>query len=125
MTNSFKIILYIIVGIVIINFFFTFFDNSNIRGIRQNLEEAKRSTDSALQEVKFSQDKLDSIMSDVAVFKVYINNVQKTVALADAEKRVKEEKNVTKVAEIKKNIEELKDDIKNDSLPPIDEIPIK
>ena len=125
MTNSFKIILYIIVGIVIINFFFTFFYNSNIRGIRQNLEEAKRSTDSALQEVKFSQDKLDSIMSDVAVFKVYINNVQKTVALADAEKRVKEEKDVTKVAEIKKNIEELKDDIKDDSLPPIDEIPIK
>jgi polyhydroxyalkanoate synthesis regulator phasin len=121
MQNSFKIIMYIIVGIVLINFFLTFFDNANLRGIRLNLEEARRTTDSALNEIKFSQDKLDSIMSDIVVFRAYINNIQKTVALADAEKRVKEEKDIQKVAELKSNISDLKDAIKNDSLPPIDE----
>jgi len=121
MQNSFKIIMYIIVGIVLINFFLTFFDNANLRGIRLNLEEARRTTDSALNELKFSQDKLDSIMSDIVVFRAYINNIQKTVALADAEKRVKEEKDIQKVAELKSNISDLKDAIKNDSLPPIDE----
>jgi hypothetical protein len=121
MQNSFKIIMYIIVGIVLINFFLTFFDNANLRGIRLNLEEARRTTDSALNEIKSSQDKLDSIMSDIVVFRAYINNIQKTVALADAEKRVKEEKDIQKVAEIKSNISDLKDAIKNDSLPPIDE----
>ena len=125
MTKSFKIVLYIIAGVVIVNFFFTFFENSNLRGIRKNLEEAKRSADSALNELKFSQNKLDSIKSDIVVFKAYIDNIQKAVALADAEKRLKEEKDMKKVAEIKKDIKELKDDMKNDSLPPIDEIPIK
>jgi len=105
---------------VFVNFFLTFFSNSNIRGIRDDLQEAKRSTDSALQEVKHSQDKLDSIMNDVVVFKAYINNVQKRVQLADVQKTLEDEKNGTKVKLLKDSISALKESIQSDSLPPID-----
>lgn len=123
MDKSVKIILYILVGILCLNLIFTVFGNGNVKNIRKDLEQAKQSADSALNELKVSKVKLDSIASDIVVFKAYINSIQKTVALDDAEKRLKEEKNTVKAKEIKNSILSLKETLKHDTLPPIDELP--
>ena len=115
-----KIILYVVIALVIFNVITLIFGNSNIKSIRQDLERAKVTADSALNELKFSKSKLDSIKYDLDVFKSYIGNIQKTVELNDAEKRLKEEKNAAKVAEIRKNIDQLRKDIETDSLPDIE-----
>jgi hypothetical protein len=125
MEKPVKIILFIIVAIALINLATTLFSNSNLKGIKQNLEEAKRSADSALIELQFSKSKLDSIKADMLVFKSYINNVQKRVELSDAEKRVREEKDQGKVDSIKQTIQQLRSTIAKDSLPPIEIITTK
>ena len=125
MERPVKIILFIIVAIALINLVTTLFSNSNLKGIKQNLEEAKRSADSALVELKFSKSRLDSIKADIVVFKSYIDNVQKRVELSDTEKRLREEKDQRKVDSLKLNIKQLRTDIANDSLPPIDVITTK
>ena len=125
MEKSIKIILFIIVGIVVVNFVVTIFGNNNIKGIRLNLEKAKLTTDSALNELKYSKTKLDSIKADMLVFQSYINNIQKTVELNDIEKRLKDEKNAVKVTEFKENIKKLRSEIETDSLPDIDVITTK
>ncbi len=125
MEKSIKIILFIIIVIVVVNFVATIFGNNNIKGIRVNLEKAKLTTDSALNELKYSKSKLDSIKDDMLVFQSYINNIQKTVELNDIEKRLKEEKNAVKVTEFKENIKKLRLEIETDSLPDIDVITTK
>ena len=112
--------MYVVIALVIFNVITLIFGNSNIKSIRQDLERAKVTADSALNELKFSKSKLDSIKYDLDVFKSYIGNIQKTVELNDAEKRLKEEKNAAKVAEIRKNIDQLRKDIDTDSLPDIE-----
>lgn len=125
MERPVKIILYILVGIAVISLLSSLFGNSNLRDIRKNLEEAKRSADSALLELQFSKSRLDSIRADMVVFKSYINRVQKTVELNDNEKRLREAKSKTEVDSLKANIKELRAAIATDSLPDIDVITTK
>jgi hypothetical protein len=120
-----KIILIVVIILVVFNVVSLFFGNSNIKSIKQDLEKAKVTADSALNELRFSQTKLDSITSDILIFKSYISNIQKTVELSDAEKRVKEEKNAAKVTELKANIKKLREDIETDSLPDIEVTTLK
>ena len=115
-----KIILLVVIVLVVFNVISLFFGNSNIKSIKQDLEKAKVTADSALNELRFSQSKLDSIKSDLLVFRSYISNIQKTVELNDAEKRLKEEKNAAKVSELKESIKKLREDIATDSLPDIE-----
>jgi hypothetical protein len=96
------------------------FGNSSLRDIRKNLEKAKLTADSALYELQYSKSKLDSIKSDMLVFSTYINRIQKTVELNDFEKRLKEEKDRSKIIDFKENIKKLREDIETDSLPDID-----
>ena len=120
-----KIILIAVIALVIFNVISLFFGNSNIESIKQDLEKAKVTADSALNELRFSQAKLDSITSDILIFKSYISNIQKTVELNDAEKRVKEEKDAVKASELKANIKKLREDIETDSLPDIEVATLK
>ena len=101
MEKSVKLVLYILLGIVLINFIFNFFGNDNIKSIRKDLENAKLTADSALHELQFSRNKLDSIKADMLVFKSYIRTIENTVALNDAEKRLKEERNAQRVQILK------------------------
>jgi hypothetical protein len=115
-----KIILFVVIAIVVFNVISLFFGNNHIKSIREDLQKAKVTADSALLELKFSQAKLDSIKSDMLVFRSYIGNIQKTVELNDAEKRLKEERNAAKVVELKENIRKLRTEIETDSLPDIE-----
>ena len=125
MEKPVKIILFIIVGIALINLAATLFSNSNLKGIQKNLDEAKRSADSALVELQLSKSRLDSIRADIVVFKAYINNVQKRVELNDKEKLLRDAKDQSKADSLKQSIQQLKNHIATDSLPPIDVITTK
>ena len=125
MEKSIKTVFFILIAIVLINLVSLFFSNSNIRSIRKDLENAKLSADSALLELTYSKIKLDSIKADMLVFRSYIGHIQKTVELSDVEKRLKEEKNAVKVAELKDNIRQLRSELDTDRLPDIDVITTK
>lgn len=120
MEKPVKIVLFVVVVIAIINLVTMIFGNSNLRDIRKDLEKAKLTADSALYELQYSKNKLDSIKSDMRLFSTYISNIQKTVELNDMEKRVKEEKDMEKVMDFKENIKKLRADLETDSLPDID-----
>ena len=120
MEKPIKVILFIVVAIAIINLLTMIFGNSNLRDIRKDLEKAKLTADSALHELQYSKSKLDSIKSDMLVFSTYINRIQKTVELNDVEKRLKEEKDMSKILDFKENIKKLRSDIETDSLPDIE-----
>ncbi len=120
MERPIKIILYIIVGILVLNLLFTLLGNSNVKSIRQDLEKARNTTDSALNELRFSKARLDSIKSDMLVFRAYIDKIENTVAVTDAEKRVKEERDAQKVKDLKEEIRRRREELANDSLPEIE-----
>jgi septal ring factor EnvC (AmiA/AmiB activator) len=122
MEKSVRIILYILVGITLINFLVSFFGSDNIKSIRRDLQKAKQTADSALTELQFSRNKLDSIKSDMLVFRSYINRIENTVALNDAEKRLREERDAAKVKDLKEEIRKRREELENDSLPDIDVI---
>ncbi|GEO10034.1 hypothetical protein [Segetibacter aerophilus] len=125
MEKTVRIILLVVVVIAIINLVTMLFGNSNLRDIRRDLDKAKLTADSALNELQYSKSKLDSIKSDMLVFSTYINRIQKTVELNDVEKRLKEEKDRTKILDFKENIKKLRADIETDSLPDIDVAVVK
>jgi hypothetical protein len=120
MEKPVKIILYIITAIAVVNLFLMLFSNSNVKSIRQDLEQARRTSDSALHELRFSQNRLDSIQSDMLVFRAYINKIENTVAVNDAEKRLREEKDTRKLKEIKEEIKRRREELALDSLPEIE-----
>jgi hypothetical protein len=125
MEKSVKIILFVIVGIVLINFIVTLFGNSNMRSIRNDLQQAKLTTDSALNELQVSKSKLDSIKSDMLVFQNAVMQVQEKVASNDAAKKLEEVRNEIKAAGLKSEIKEKKSHFTTDSLPGIDVTVIK
>lgn len=120
MEKTVRIILLVVVVIAIINLVTMLFGNSNLKDIRKDLEKAKLTADSALHELQYSKSKLDSIKSDMLIFSTYISRIQKTVELNDIEKRLKEEKDRSKIIDFKENIKKLREDIETDSLPHID-----
>ena len=119
MEKPLKIILYIITGILVINLLVTLLGNSNVKSIRQDLERARQTSDSALNELRFSRERLDSIKLDMLVFRAYINKIENTVAVNDAEKRLREERDAVKVRELKDEIKRRREELSNDSLPDI------
>ncbi|TKK68218.1 hypothetical protein FC093_11315 [Ilyomonas limi] len=125
MEKSVKIILFVILGIVLINFIVMLFGNSSMKDIRNDLQQAKRGTDSALNELQYSQSKLDSIKSDMINLQSHLTQIQAQVAVNDAAKRVEEARNESRAAELKNKIKQSKPRLSTDSLPGIDVIVLK
>ena len=125
MDKSVKIILFFIVAIVFINFIMTLFNNSNMRGIRDDLQQAKRSTDSALNELKYSQSKLDSIRSDMLAFQDSISHIQQRVESNDTKKRAEEARITSRINNLQTKAKNIRSNLSTDSLPGIDVIAVK
>jgi|SRR6185436_5589573 len=117
-----KIILYVLIGIAVVNFIMTFFSNGSLRGIRKDLEKANRTADSALFQLRTAKDLIDSTKSDIVKFRSYIDNIQKNAEANDLNLRIETEKDTKKLKEMKGRLRELRNDVDNDSLPPIDEL---
>src|SRR5690349_14479416 len=101
MDKTVKVILFIIVALLVVNFLVTFFGNSSISSIRNNLESAKLSADSALNEIKHSQSKLDSIKTDMVVFHSKISDLQQVVSTTDQVKRTQDQKDMVRLTDLK------------------------
>jgi chromosome segregation ATPase len=97
----------------------TLFSNSNVKGIRQDLQQAKRSADSALNELQFSRQRLDSIKADMNVFKAYIDRIETTVTLNDEKKRLGEERDAKKRDSLQKEIQRHEAELATDTVPDI------
>ncbi|MBV7530219.1 hypothetical protein [Chitinophaga sp. sic0106] len=115
-----KIILYIILGVCVISFVMTVFGNSALRGAREDIKAAKRSADSAITELKKSQDRVDSINADMDVLKQYASNIRKFVELSDQQKVLEETRSAAEKKRLKDHIDSLRNEIKKDSLPVIE-----
>lgn len=125
MEKNLRYTLYVILCASIISMILTFTGNSNLSSMRQDLENAKRSADSALNELKTARITIDSLHSDISLMQSYVTYIQKSVALNDAIRIAEEAKSKEKIAAAKAKVEMLKNDIRTDSLPPTDERPLK
>ena len=120
MEKPVKVILFIVVALLVANFLMTFFGNSSISAIRDNLKSAKLSADSALNQIKNSKRKLDSIKIDMANFQTRISDIHNTVTAMDIVKSNQDQRDLVKLNDLKKAIGVLKPGVEPLNLPDID-----
>src|SRR4051812_32868101 len=120
MERSIKIILFVIIGLLIGNFIVSFLGNSRISDIKKNLETAKLSADSALNELKFSKSRLDSIRIDIDTFRTNVSTIQENVVKNDIDKRAQEQKDIARITGLKNTIKDLHPDLEPLDLPNIE-----
>lgn len=121
MDKPLKIVLFIVLGIVIIHFVFDMFGSkSNIKTVIKNLEASRKNVDSALVEIKNSQEKLNTMQEDLNKYSLYIKDIQGRVELNDNEKKRKEARTQFELDSLKARIKKGKAELQlTDSLPPI------
>src|SRR3954469_15958429 len=117
MEKPVKVILFIVVALLVANFLMTFFGNSSISAIRDNLKSAKLSADSALNQIKNSKRKLDSIKIDMANFQTKISDIHNTVTTMDIVKSNQDQQDLVKLNDLKKAIGVLKPGVEPLNLP--------
>jgi hypothetical protein len=121
MGKTFQYLICLIALIGLAEFVYTLFGNSNLRAIQKDLERANRSADSAIIEVKNAKTKIDSVRLDIKVMQNYVANVQKFVALNDAQKNANAATTAKAIKANQAKIDSLRNEIRMDSLPPITE----
>ena len=121
MDKPLRIVIFVVLGLVVFHLVFDLFNTrSNIKAVIKNLEKSRQNIDSALNEIKFSQDKLKTMQEDLDKFSLYIKDIQGRAALIDNEKKKAEALSIKErdslKALIKKGKEEL---LTTDTLPKI------
>jgi SMC interacting uncharacterized protein involved in chromosome segregation len=121
MDKPLKIVIYVVLGLVVFHLVFDLFNTrSNIKAVIKNLEQSRKNIDSALNEIKFSQEKLKSMQEDLDKFSLYVKDIQGRVELNDIVKQKEEARSIKErdslKALIKKGKEEL---LTTDTLPKI------
>ncbi|MGH2553900.1 MAG: hypothetical protein ACRDEB_09290 [Chitinophagaceae bacterium] len=121
MDKPLKIVIFIVLGLVIFHLLFDIFGSqSHIKQIKKNLELSKKNVDSALSEIKYSQERLNAMQEDLIKFSFYIKDIQGRVELNDNEKRKKEARSQVELDSLKALIKKGKLELKlTDSLPEI------
>lgn len=120
MEKPFRLILFILLAVVVINLVLNMSGRSHINAVIKNLEKSQRNIDSAISEIQTSRNRLDSIQVDLTKFKYYIKDIQQTVALMDLEKKLKENIDRNTLDSLRLKRISLKKSLEvNDSLPPL------
>ena len=126
--KNISIILYIILGLMVANFFYSFFGmNKNLKDTIKLLDQANAKLQTASEQIKGANAKINDIQTDLSKYNVYIHDVQGRVEMMDLEKKLNDVKYSsirdsikTRIADIKKDI-----DITGDKLPDIEEVVLK
>ena len=88
MDKPLRIIIFVVLGLVVFHLVFDLFNTrSNIKTVIKKLEQSRLNVDSALNEIKFSQEKLKTMQEDLDKFSLYIKDIQGRAALIDNEKK--------------------------------------
>jgi len=121
MDKPLRIVIYVVLGLVVFHLVFDLFNSkSNIKAVIQNLEKSRANVDSALNEIRISQDKLKSMQEDLDKFSLYIKDIQGRVELNDMEKILDDKKYKLKKDSIRGLIDKMKEELQiTDTLPDI------
>ena len=121
MDRPLKIVVYVVLGLVVFHLVFDLFNTrSNIKAVIKNLEKSRQNIDSALNEIKFSQDKLKTMQEDLDKFSLYVKDIQGRVELSDNEKRKEEARSIKERDSLKALIKKGKEELLiTDTLPKI------
>ena len=107
-TNAPKILLFIIIGVLVINLGFNLFgSNAGLKQAVHNLELARKTLDSAMVQLQDASNGLDSIQANLDRQKALINDIRYRTELMDLEKRVRDEHSKEKIDSIKDRIKTL------------------
>lgn len=121
MDKPLRIVIFVVLGLVVFHLVFDLFNTrSNIKTVIKNLEKSREKVDSALNEIKFSQEKLKTMQEDLDKFSLYVKDIQGRVELNDNEKKKKEAKNQIELDSLKARIKKGKIELQlTDTLPEI------
>ena len=107
-TNAPKILLFVIIGVLVINLGFNLFgSNAGLKQAVRNLELARKTLDSAMVQLQDASNGLDSIQANLDRQKALINDIRYRTELMDLEKRVRDEHSKVKIDSIKDRIKTL------------------
>lgn len=125
MDRSLRILIFVILALIVINFIMSIFEKSQLRDIQRKIEASQTNIDSAINNLNASRAKLDSMQRDIENFKLYIKNIQTSVAILNATKELEEAKAnsrlASKVKGLRGKVAELKLELNElDSLPEIE-----
>lgn len=109
-TNTPKVLLLIIIGVLVVNLAFNLFGSGKtLREAVKNLENARKSIDTALLQLGNAQTRLDSIQANLDRQREVIKGIYVRTELMDLEKKVKDARNKAQADSIKERIANLKD----------------
>jgi len=109
-TNTPKVLLLIIIGVLVVNLAFNLFGSGKtLRESVKNLENARKSIDTALLQLGNAQTRLDSIQANLDRQREVIKSIYVRTELMDLEKKVKDARNKAQADSIKDRIASLKD----------------
>jgi|GEM_PF-961287 len=108
-TNTPKVLLLIIIGVLVVNLAFNLFGSGTLKQAAKDLENARKSIDTALVQLGTAQTRLDSIQANLDRQREVIKGIYVRTELMDLEKKVKDAKNKAQADSIKDRIASLKD----------------
>jgi multidrug resistance efflux pump len=115
-TNTPKVLFLIIIGILVVNLAFNLFGSGKtLRDAVRNLENARKSIDTALLQIQSANTRLDSIQANLDRQREVIKSIYVRTELMDLEKKVKDAKSKAIADSIRERIEALKDFQPSDS----------
>ena len=125
MDKSLRILIIVILSLMAVNFVLALFEKSRLRDIQKKIEESQANINSAINNLNESRAKLDSMQRDVEAFKLYIKNIQTSVAILNAKKELEEAKANSRLASqvkgLRGKVAELEQELDAlDSLPDIE-----
>ncbi len=126
--KNLNIILYIILGLLVANFIYSFFGmNKNLKDTLKLLEQANSKLQTASDQLKGANAKINDIQTDLSKYNAYIHDVQGRVEMMDMERKLNDAKYSSMRDSIKTRIADIKKDIDftGDNLPPIEEVVLK
>lgn len=108
-TNTPKVLLLIIIGVLVVNLAFNLFGSGTLKQAAKDLENARKSIDTALLQLGNAQTRLDSIQANLDRQREVIKSIYVRTELMDLEKKVKDARNKAQADSIKDRIASLKD----------------
>lgn len=90
MERTLRIIIIVVLAVAILNVILIWMGKSQLKEIQKNIELSRRQIDAAMKEVSKAKDGIDSVRSDLTVFRSSVQNTQTRVATINTKKEQEE-----------------------------------